>query len=100
MRRELDRSGHGCPGAGGGRGRRRRLAQPRCADSRPARPAGLLILDNCEHLSNAVVQLAERLLSECAALRLLVTRRVRLVVPFEQVYQAVLRLRRWPVRAA
>jgi predicted ATPase/DNA-binding CsgD family transcriptional regulator len=46
----------------------------------------LLVLDNCEHVVNAVAVLVERLLSACPSLRVLVTSRVRLVVPFEHVY--------------
>jgi predicted ATPase len=47
---------------------------------------GLLIVDNCEHLTNAVAVLVERLLSACPQLTVLVTSRIRLVVPFERVY--------------
>jgi predicted ATPase/DNA-binding CsgD family transcriptional regulator len=46
----------------------------------------LLVLDNCEHLVNAVAMLTERLLSACPHLAVLVTSRVRLVVPHETVY--------------
>ena len=46
----------------------------------------LLVLDNCEHLVNAVAVLAERLLSACPNLAGLVTSRIRLVVPHETVY--------------
>ena len=46
----------------------------------------LLILDNCEHLVNGVALLAERLLASCANLVVLVTSRIRLVVPHEVVY--------------
>jgi predicted ATPase len=46
----------------------------------------LLVLDNCEHLVNAVAVLAERLLSACPNLAVLVTSRIRLVVPHETVY--------------
>jgi len=46
----------------------------------------LLLLDNCEHLVNAVAMLTERLLSACPHLAVLVTSRVRLVVPHETVY--------------
>ena len=46
----------------------------------------LLVLDNCEHVVNAVAVLVERLLSQCRQLTVLVTSRVRLVVPFEHVY--------------
>ena len=46
----------------------------------------LLVLDNCEHLVNAVAVLTERLLSACPNLAVLVTSRIRLVVPHETVY--------------
>jgi predicted ATPase/DNA-binding CsgD family transcriptional regulator len=46
----------------------------------------LLVLDNCEHLVNAVAVLTERLLSACPNLSVLVTSRIRLVVPHETVY--------------
>jgi predicted ATPase/DNA-binding CsgD family transcriptional regulator len=46
----------------------------------------LLVLDNCEHLVNAVAMLTERLLSACPNLSVLVTSRIRLVVPHETVY--------------
>ncbi|MEP7023603.1 MAG: ATPase, partial [Actinomycetota bacterium] len=45
----------------------------------------LLVLDNCEHLVKAVAVLTERLLSACPNLAVLVTSRVRLVVPHETV---------------
>jgi predicted ATPase/DNA-binding CsgD family transcriptional regulator len=47
----------------------------------------LLVLDNCEHLVNAVAVLVERLLTANAELTVLVTSRVRLVLPFEQVFR-------------
>ena len=65
------------------------------SSSRPAQDAlaaavgerrALLVLDNCEHLVNAVAVLTERLLSECPNLAVLVTSRIRLVVPHETVY--------------
>jgi predicted ATPase len=46
----------------------------------------LMVLDNCEHLVNAVAVLAELLLSACPNLVVLVTSRVRLVVPHETVF--------------
>ena len=46
----------------------------------------LLVLDNCEHLVNAVAVLTERLLSACPHLAVLVTSRIRLVVPHETVF--------------
>jgi predicted ATPase/DNA-binding CsgD family transcriptional regulator len=45
----------------------------------------LLVLDNCEHLANAAAVLVERLLAATSELTVLVTSRVRLVLPFEQV---------------
>ncbi len=49
--------------------------------------AVLVVLDNCEHVVNRAVTLVELLLSRCGNLRILVTSRTRLVVPFERVYQ-------------
>jgi predicted ATPase/DNA-binding CsgD family transcriptional regulator len=46
----------------------------------------LLVLDNCEHLAGTCAGLAERLLRECPALRLLVTSRQPLAVAGETVY--------------
>ena len=46
----------------------------------------LLVLDNCEHVVDAVARLVERLLAACAGLRVLVTSRARLVVPHEHAY--------------
>src|SRR5262245_57603638 len=46
----------------------------------------LLLLDNCEHLSAVVAPLVERLLARCPHVRVLTTRRARLMVPFEWVY--------------
>lgn len=45
----------------------------------------LLVLDNCEHVVNTVAILVERLLADCPRLRVLVTSRTRLVLPFERV---------------
>ena len=50
------------------------------------RPA-LLVLDNAEHLVNAAAVLAERLVTSCPQLTILVTSRVRLALPFERVVQ-------------
>src|SRR6266511_633203 len=47
--------------------------------------AGLLVLDNCEHLLAAVAGLAQQLLAVPSALRLLATSRERLSVEGEQV---------------
>jgi predicted ATPase/DNA-binding CsgD family transcriptional regulator len=46
----------------------------------------LLVLDNCEHLSAGVAPLVERLLARCPYVRVLMTSRARLSVPFERVY--------------
>jgi predicted ATPase/DNA-binding CsgD family transcriptional regulator len=45
----------------------------------------LLILDNCEHLLDAVADLADRVLSECPGTTILATSRERLGVPGDQV---------------
>ncbi|OQR64554.1 ATPase [Streptomyces maremycinicus] len=47
----------------------------------------LLVLDNCERVSEAVAPFVERLLAACPLLRVLVTSRARLMVPFERVFQ-------------
>jgi predicted ATPase/DNA-binding CsgD family transcriptional regulator len=47
----------------------------------------LLVLDNAEHVLDPAARLAEDLLSRCAELRVLVTSRSRLVLPFEHVYE-------------
>lgn len=46
----------------------------------------LLVLDNCEHLSEGVAPFAERLLARCPRVSVLATSRTRLLVPFEWVY--------------
>ena len=46
----------------------------------------LLILDNCEHLSEACAQLAQELLSQASELRILATSRVALTIAGEAVY--------------
>lgn len=46
----------------------------------------LLVLDNCEHLSDGVAPFVERLLARCPQVRVLATSRARLLVPFEWVY--------------
>ena len=48
--------------------------------------AGLLILDNCEHVLQACVDLAGPLLSECPGLRLVATSREALALHGEQTY--------------
>ncbi|MDT4911704.1 MAG: hypothetical protein QOC66_832 [Pseudonocardiales bacterium] len=50
------------------------------------RQRALLVLDNCEHLVDAVSRLVETLLERCPGLVVLVTSRVRLAVPHERVY--------------
>lgn len=45
----------------------------------------LLVLDNCEHLLDGVVELLEQLLAEAPRLTVLATSRARLLVPYEQV---------------
>ncbi|HXJ27987.1 MAG TPA: LuxR C-terminal-related transcriptional regulator, partial [Streptosporangiaceae bacterium] len=44
----------------------------------------LLVLDNCEHLVEAVVVLAERMLAACPGVTVLATSRARLLVPHER----------------
>ncbi len=46
----------------------------------------LLVLDNCEHLLDSVAVLVERLLAGCPRLRVLITSRARLRVPYEWVF--------------
>ena len=46
----------------------------------------LLILDNCEHLSEACAQLAQELLSHAPELRILATSRVALAIAGETIY--------------
>ncbi len=46
----------------------------------------LLVLDNCEHVADAVAALIDRLLARCPRLHILVTSRARLVLPFEHAY--------------
>ncbi|MFA1541411.1 ATP-binding protein [Actinomadura monticuli] len=46
----------------------------------------LLVLDNCEHVRDGVAPFVERLLAACPRLRVLVTSRARLLVPFERVF--------------
>ena len=43
----------------------------------------ILVLDNCEHLLNAVTEIASHLLTECAELRILATSREALGIPGE-----------------
>ena len=46
----------------------------------------LLVLDNCEHLTDGVAPFVEWLLARCPRVRVLTTSRARLLVPFEWVY--------------
>jgi predicted ATPase len=46
----------------------------------------LLVLDNCEHLTDGVAPFIERLLARCPNVSVLTTSRARLMVPFERVY--------------
>ncbi|WP_405855838.1 LuxR C-terminal-related transcriptional regulator [Streptomyces sp. NBC_00090] len=46
----------------------------------------LLVWDNCEQVRDGVALFLERLLAACPRLRVLVTSRARLMVPFERVY--------------
>ena len=46
----------------------------------------MLVLDNCEHLVDGVVVLAERLLAACPRVTVLATSRARLLVPYERVF--------------
>jgi predicted ATPase/DNA-binding SARP family transcriptional activator len=55
------------------------------ADAIAFRPATLVLLDNCEHLTAAVAELVELLLGRCAELRILATSRSPLGVSGESV---------------
>ncbi|CAL9351383.1 hypothetical protein SUDANB121_00484 [Nocardiopsis dassonvillei] len=46
----------------------------------------LLVLDNCEHVREGVAPFLERLLGACPRLHVVVTSRVRLMVPFERAF--------------
>ncbi|WP_437090525.1 ATP-binding protein [Streptomyces sp. enrichment culture] len=46
----------------------------------------LLVLDNCEQIRDGVAPFLERLLTGCPRVRVLVTSRARLMVPFERVF--------------
>lgn len=50
-------------------------------------PACLLVLDNCEHLIDAVARLAKQLLQACPELRILTTSRAALRLTGEHVWQ-------------
>ena len=47
----------------------------------------LLVIDNCEHMIEAVARLAQRLLARCPAITVLTTTRETLAVPGELVFQ-------------
>ena len=47
----------------------------------------LVVLDNCEHVLDEVAAMVERILAACATVTVLLTSRVRLAVPHEQVVQ-------------
>jgi predicted ATPase/DNA-binding CsgD family transcriptional regulator len=47
----------------------------------------LIVFDNAEHVLDPTARLIEDLLGRCAGLRVLVTSRSRLVLPFEHVYE-------------
>lgn len=47
----------------------------------------LLVLDNCEQVLDEVALLVERILAACATVTVLLTSRIRLAVPHEQVVQ-------------
>ena len=49
--------------------------------------AGLLLLDNCEHLVGACAELADHLLRACSGLTMLATSREPLVVAGETVWR-------------
>jgi predicted ATPase/DNA-binding SARP family transcriptional activator len=49
--------------------------------------AGLLVLDNCEHVAGAVAGIANAVLPSCPSLRLLATSRTRLGVPGERTFR-------------
>ncbi len=51
-----------------------------------AQRQALLVLDNCEQVRDGVAPFLERLLAACPQVRVLVTSRARLVVPFERVF--------------
>ncbi|MFJ5775503.1 ATP-binding protein [Streptomyces sp. NPDC093094] len=46
----------------------------------------LLVLDNCEQVRDGVAPFLEKLLAACPGVRVLVTSRARLMVPFERVF--------------
>jgi predicted ATPase/DNA-binding CsgD family transcriptional regulator len=47
---------------------------------------GLLVLDNCEHLADAVCACVEPIVAGCPGVTVLATSRARLLLPYERVY--------------
>jgi predicted ATPase/DNA-binding CsgD family transcriptional regulator len=47
---------------------------------------GLLVLDNCEHLLDAVRDCVELVIGGCPAVTVLATSRIRLLLPYERLY--------------
>jgi predicted ATPase len=64
--------------------RHRSATEAVCAHLRSA--TALVVLDNCEHLVEGVVDLVEPLLSSCPGVTVLATSRTRLMVPYERVF--------------
>jgi predicted ATPase/DNA-binding CsgD family transcriptional regulator len=52
-----------------------------------ARRDGLLVLDNCEHLLNGVRRCVDLIVNSCPGVTVLATSRMRLMLPYERVYQ-------------
>ena len=69
---------------GAGDQRHRSATEAVCARLRSA--TALVVLDNCEHLVDGVVDLVEPLLSSCPGVTVLATSRTRLMVPYERVF--------------
>ena len=69
---------------GAGDQRHRSATEAVCAHLRSA--TALVVLDNCEHLVEGVVDLVEPLLSSCPGVTVLATSRTRLMVPYERVF--------------
>ena len=69
---------------GAGDQRHRSGVEAVCAHLRSV--TALVVLDNCEHLVEGVVDLVEPLLSSCPGVTVLATSRTRLLVPYERVF--------------
>jgi predicted ATPase len=69
---------------GAGDQRHRSATEAVCAHLRSV--TALVVLDNCEHLVEGVVELVEPLLSSCPGVTVLATSRTRLMVPYERVF--------------